>query len=225
MKDIVVPGDMIYDKPIRMENAFVENGKTYSKILGILEKEKGVLVPLEGSWRPRIGDTVIGIVTESKGKVYIVDLSYFGRAILIGSMDRFEGRMEPMKEGDMIEARVKDIEDSNTIILAYPKVLNGGTFISIKPIKVPRIVGRNDTMIRQIADLTGTYIIVGKNGMVWMRGGDIALATLAIRKIENEAHTSGLTERIKKMLEEGSAGRKSPAPAAADHNRGINREM
>jgi exosome complex component RRP4 len=217
MREIVVPGDMIYDKPIRMDNAFIEDGKTYSKVLGILEKEKGVLVPLEGSWHPRVGDTVIGIVTESKGKVYMVDLSYFGRAILVSSAGRFEAR-ESFKEGDMIEARIKDIEDSNTIILAYPKVLRGGTFLSIKAIKVPRIVGRNDTMVRQIADLTGTYIIVGKNGMVWLKDGDIARATAAIRRIEAEAHTSGLTERIKKMLEEGSAARSISAKSDPDPN-------
>ncbi len=37
--------------------------------------------------------------------------------------------------------------------------------------------------------------------MVWLKGGNIALATTAIRKIEDEAHTSGLTERIKNLLE------------------------
>ena len=42
---------------------------------------------------PRIEDSVIGIVAEVKPKVFIIDLSYFGRALLIpGKYDKYEYR-------------------------------------------------------------------------------------------------------------------------------------
>jgi len=38
--EIVVPGDMILDKPIHMENTFIEENKTYAAVLGIFDKER-----------------------------------------------------------------------------------------------------------------------------------------------------------------------------------------
>lgn len=198
MRQIVLPGDLIEEKPVRMENAFVENNKTYAKILGMYDREHGSLIPLEGIWQPRIEDVVVGIVAEAKNKVYIVDLSYFGRCLLIaGKYDN-----ETFKQGDVIEAVIKNIEDRKTIILTDARLLQGGTIMQVKPTKIPRIIGKGSTMIRQISDLAKCHIVVGKNGMIWMKGGQIALATEAILTIEREAHLSGLTERIKKMLEE-----------------------
>ncbi len=57
-------------------------------------------------------------------------------------------------------------------------------------------------MIRQIAEATGTHIVVGMNGLIWLKDGNITLATEALLKIEREAHLSGLTETIKNFLEE-----------------------
>ncbi len=197
MKEIVMPGDLLFDKPVRQENTFVENGKTYATVMGLFEREKGAVVSLEGAWSPRIGDIVVGIVTGSKNSVYEIELSFFGRAILIGSKyDR-----QTYKIGDVVESEVKDIENRKTLILWRPRVLYGGTILEVKPTKIPRIIGKNDTMVQQISALTKTTIVVGNNGIIWLKGGNIGLATTAIRTIEDEAHTSGLTERIKQMLE------------------------
>ena len=197
VREIVMPGDMIFDKPMRIDNSYVENGRTYSEVLGLFDSERGTLVPLEGAWSPRRDETVVGIVTNSKNQVYEVDLSFYGRAILIGSKyDR-----HTYKPGDVIQAEVKDIENRKTVILWRPRTLYGGTLLDVRATKVPRIIGKANTMIMQIANLTKSNIVVGNNGIVWLKGGNIGLATAAIRKIENEAHTSGLTERIKNLLD------------------------
>jgi exosome complex component RRP4 len=198
MREIVLPGDMISEKPARIFNAFVQNGRTYSKVLGIFDDSANEIIPLEGSWNPRVDDSVVGIVTEARGKVFIVDLSYFGRALIIpGKYDKFE--FEP---GTMVSAIIKDMEGKNTIILTEPKVLEGGTILSIKPKKIPRVIGKKSTMVRQIAEYTGTHIVVGMNGLIWLKGGNITLATEVLLKIEREAHLSGLTDAIKLYLEE-----------------------
>jgi exosome complex component RRP4 len=56
-------------------------------------------------------------------------------------------------------------------------------------------------MIDQIKSITKTDIVVGLNGMIWLRGGEAELATEAIFKVEREAHVSGLTESIRQYLE------------------------
>ena len=84
-----------------------------------------------------------------------------------------------------------------------PRVLKGGMILKIKPIKVPRVIGKKSTMVKQISDSTKSQIVVGVNGVIWIQGGNAALAIEAILRIEEEAHVGGLTERIKLMLEKG----------------------
>ena len=75
----------------------------------------------------------------------------------------------------------------------------------IKPAKIPRIIGSNNTMAMQLSAGTKSSVAVGMNGMIWLHGGDTDLATEAIFKITREAHISGLTDRISKMLGASSA--------------------
>jgi exosome complex component RRP4 len=198
MRNIVTPGDLISEQRIMVRNTYVQNGKTYSSVLGMYEESGKEIIPLEGVWNPRIDDVVVGIIEEVKNKVYVVDLAYFGRSLIItGKYDKFE-----FNQGDVISAVIKDVEDNNTIILEDPRPLKGGTILDIKPKKIPRVIGKKSTMISQIAEATGTHIIVGMNGLIWMNGGNTTLATETLLKIEREAHLSGLTETIKKFLDE-----------------------
>ncbi|MGD0510363.1 MAG: KH domain-containing protein [Candidatus Micrarchaeaceae archaeon] len=196
--EIVTPGEIVADNKIRMHNAFSQNGKTYSSVLGIKDERTNEIVSLEGVWDPRPEDSVVGIVSEDRGKVYIIDLSYFGRAILVpGKYEKYE-----LNPGDIINAIIKDIEGKKTVVLKDARVLKGGTILSIKPKKIPRIIGKKSTMIRQIAEATGSHIVVGMNGLIWLSGGNMQLATETLLKIEREAHLSGLTETIKNFLDE-----------------------
>lgn len=198
MRNLVIPGELISEQRLMMRNTYVQNGKTYASVLGMYEDSTKEVIPLEGVWNPRIDDVVVGIIEEVKNKVYVVNLAYFGRSLIItGKYDKFE-----FIEGDVISAVIKDVEDNNTIILEDPRPLKGGTILDIKPKKIPRVIGKKSTMISQIAEATGTHIIVGMNGLIWMNGGNTTLATEALLKIEREAHLSGLTETIKKFLDE-----------------------
>lgn len=198
MREIVTPGELVSENQTRTHNTFTSNGKTYSSVLGIKDERTNDIIPLEGVWNPRVDDSVVGIVEEAKGKVYIIDLSYFGKALVIpGKYDKYE-----FNAGDVINAVIKDVENKKTVVLGDPRVLKGGTILSIKPKKIPRVIGKKSTMIRQIADATGTHIVVGMNGLIWLNSGNITLATEALLKIEREAHLSGLTDTIKNFLEE-----------------------
>ena len=54
-----------------------------------------------------------------------------------------------------------------------------------------------------IKNKTKCQIIVGQNGIVWVKGEKEALASKAILTIENESHISGLTDKISAMLDKG----------------------
>ncbi len=197
MKNIVLPGDNLPEINGRSPYAYTEEGKNYAMVLGVYDAERQSIVPLEGVWNPRLEETVVGIVTSVKNSVYEVDLRFYGRALIIGGkFERFS-----FKIGDVVEATIKNIEDRKTIILSFPRLLSGGTLITVKPAKIPRVIGKDNTMIKQIAESANSRIVVGKNGLIWIKDGNVALATEAILRIQEEAHVSGLTERIKKMME------------------------
>ncbi len=200
MKKLVMPGDILLNKPIRLEHTIVENGKTRAIVLGIFDEEKTSFIPLEGLWYPREEESVIGIIEEAKLNVYTVNLNAPYKGIIISKYTR-----DRIVNGDIVEAAVKELDKTGTVVLARPRVLHGGKVLYVKPAKIPRIIGSNNTMIKQLCSGTGSNIYVGMNGMIWMGGGDTDLATEAILKITKEAHISGLTDRISKMLSDANA--------------------
>ena len=83
--------------------------------------------------------------------------------------------------------------------------MQGGKIIEITPSKIPRVVGKQGSMISLIKDKTGCNIFAGQNGRIWIRGSSTEaekLATEAIQLINDKAHTSGLTERVGAFLEQ-----------------------
>jgi exosome complex component RRP4 len=81
--------------------------------------------------------------------------------------------------------------------------LYGGRIITVNCNKVPRIIGKQGSMVSLIKTATGCKIIVGQNGVIWLTGApdQEVIAIEAIRKIEAEAHMAGLTERMTTYLE------------------------
>ena len=81
--------------------------------------------------------------------------------------------------------------------------LKGGRVIEVNTSKVPRIIGKKGSMVSMIKQATGCNISVGQNGLVWLEGlpEKELIAVKAIKIIEEKAHLSGLTEKIKKFLE------------------------
>jgi exosome complex component RRP4 len=73
-------------------------------------------------------------------------------------------------------------------------------------------------MIQTIEQATRTRILIGQNGVIVVTGRNaegIALAIKAIRMVEEEAHTSNLTQRVKSLL--GIPDSQGEAPHSASH--------
>ena len=88
-------------------------------------------------------------------------------------------------------------------MLMQPRRFWGGEVMEIEPTKVPRVVGRNASMIALIKQHANCDVFVGQNGRIYLKGGNTALAAIAILKICNEAHVSGLTDRMALFLQSG----------------------
>jgi exosome complex component RRP4 len=81
--------------------------------------------------------------------------------------------------------------------------LTGGRIVEISHAKVPRVIGREGSMIKLIEDLTNTRMFVSQNGRIWIDGevDDVVHAVKAVEMIESDAHVQGLTDAIRDFLE------------------------
>src|SRR3989338_101552 len=70
------------------------------------------------------------------------------------------------------------------------------------PAKVPRIIGKAGSMVEMIKQMTNTQIVVGQNGIVWVKGDHEDIAMDVISLIEKKSHVHGLTEHVRAYLEE-----------------------
>ncbi len=204
---LVVPGDVVTTERVKLgPGVYVRGGKVVSKIVGLAEVKDGMarVIPLEGRYVPKPGDSVIGIVIDVKIPGYDVDINSPYTAFLPREAVDTE-----LEYGDVVLATVKYVDEVKNALLENATVLRGGELIKIIPSRVPRVIGKKASMITLLKHMTGSAILVGANGRIWIHGGFSEIAKQAIRKIEAEAHTSGLTDRITHFLEEKIAEAKA----------------
>ena len=216
-KQIVTPGDLLAEGDyLAGENTYVENKVIYSSRLGLVEydNKKVNVVALKGFYIPRIGDLVIGTVIEVGFNGWTIDINAPYKAFLRPS-DVLSRPFKPQKDelsevlnvGDLVVAKIISYDRSHDpqLTVAEPGLgkVTRGQILKITPTKIPRVIGKKGSMITMIKEETGCQIILGLNGVVLITGKtleDEQAALVAIRKIEEESHTSGLTDRITQML-------------------------
>jgi exosome complex component RRP4 len=218
-RQLVTPGDLIAEgEYIAGENTFKEKDKIYAARVGIVEYEtkKIDVVALKAFYVPRTGDIIIGTITEVGFNGWTVDINSPYIALLRAS-DVLSRPFKPQKDdlpqvldaGDLIVAKIVSYDRTHDpqLTVAEPGLgkITRGQIVKITPTKIPRVIGRKGSMISMIKQETGCNIILGLNGVVLITGKsleDEQLAMEAILKIEQESHTSGLTDRITQMLKE-----------------------
>jgi len=88
--------------------------------------------------------------------------------------------------------------------------VTSGRVARISPAKIPRIIGKQGSMITMLKNETLTDIVPGQNGVVLAIGKNPdqeRIAVEALYMIEREAHTSGLTDRVRAMILEEMKGK------------------
>ncbi len=224
-RQIVTPGDLLAEGDyLSGNNTHRDDSKIYASRLGLVEyKGRRVqVVALNTFYVPAVGDLVVGKIVEANLHGWTVDINSPYTATLKASeaLNRpFRPQRDELSEfldvGDLVLAKViaYDRTRDPTLTIREPDLgkITNGQIVSVSPAKIPRIIGRKGSMITLLKKETRCSITVGQNGLVAIRGrnqGDEQLAVLAIQKIEQEAHTSGLTDRVSEMIrtERGSVG-------------------
>lgn len=197
MSDICVPGDILYPEAKRFQGSFIEDGKTIASV--ICAKYDDKIVPLKGKYLPIPQDYVVGVISEQRFSGYTIDLN----SPYEGQLSSRESR-EQFQIGDVVSALIQDVDEVNEAMLVEPRKLYGGRLMEVDSVKIPRIIGRNSSMVTMIEKYAKCKLFVGKNGRIYIKEGNIGLAAMAILKISKEAHLHGLTDRIAAFLEEES---------------------
>jgi exosome complex component RRP4 len=216
-KQLVVPGDLLAEGDyVPGDSTYKENGKIYASRLGLVDYDgKRVhIVALKAFYIPAPGDLVIGKVVETTPGGWIIDIKapHFAR---LRASDVVERSFKPettdlpsiFDVGDLIIAKVVAYDRTRDPLLTIRepglgKIMRGLLF-EVTPTKIPRVIGRQGSMVSMIKRETGCQLTIGQNGLILISGRsskDERLAVMALRKIEAESHTSGLTDQVNEMI-------------------------
>ncbi len=215
--EVVLPGEFIAERNGKKigRGVYLEGEKVYSKVLGIpkIEEDEISVIPLAGTYIPQVGQKVIGIISEVEISGWGVNINspYTAFLPLAEGVEEFVdiSRTDISKFydiNDVIYCKISKVTKNKIVQVSMRdfgcKKLREGIIIKVTPTKVPRIIGKGGSMINLIKKKTGCEIIVGQNGIIWLRGERKDKAIEAILTIEKESHIIGLTEKIEKMLGE-----------------------
>jgi exosome complex component RRP4 len=222
-KDIVVPGEIIAEGDnYKITSGVYKNKDQYfSNVVGVFDviKNKLQVRPLKGNYYPQVGDIVIGLIEDVMLSSWSVNIGGPYPGVLLVS-NAVQGNFDPLKDDtrkifqheDAIKAEIISFDRTRDPQLTTKHgslgKLVGGRIIESNPNFIKRILGRNNSMIGLIKNMTNTKIVVGRNGRIWIRGENIQdelKAIEAIRQVERESHTEGLKERIEELLKSDSS--------------------
>ena len=222
-KEISVPGETL---AVGMDilpgsGTYRDGEKIMANRLGLVMVDGRTikLIPLSGRYIPKTGDTIICKVIDVSFNGWRLDTNsaYSAMLSMKDATSEFIARGANLTQyydlGDYLVCKIVNVTSQKLIDVTMKgpglRKLKGGRIIEVNPNKVPRIIGKQGSMVMMVKDATRCNISVGQNGLIWIDGEPMSelLAIQAIRKIEKESHTSGLTEKIKEFLE--NSGKKS----------------
>ena len=216
-EQFVLPGDTIVTGDYRPEqNVILEGDRLMSTAIGFSEiKDDLVTVsPLTGLYTPKVDDLVIGKIISHNALSWEVDINSYYSGILtafdIFGKDYSASRDDlslKLNIGDIILARIANVNSRDPLITIAGNNLgkiDSGELIKISPSKIPRLIGKQGSMIQTIEGSTNATITVGQNGVIIVSCDEtngLLKALTAIRMIDEQAHIINLTDKVKKMLE------------------------
>ncbi len=224
LRPIVIPGEAVGGPGLKPgPGTFRQGNQILAAQLGIRSEHNGrvSVIPLNGRYMPQRGDAVVGEIVDMGPSHWLVDINAPYPAPLHATESpwrvEFGDTGRYLKVGDAILAFVLSVDEIKRIQLTMQdrdaRRLSGGMLVEISPTKVPRVIGKQGSMISMIKDMTRCRIYVGQNGRIWIDGPEAgaAAAALAIHFIEDRAQAFGLTEAVRDLLEREA--RRTGAPS------------
>ena len=179
---------------------------------GLIEESNKLMkvIPLSGVYIPRRGNVVIGKVENITFNGWVIDIGTAeGSFLSLMEVPRYVNKNEldgVLDIGDMLIAKIADINQRGidlTIKIMGLGRIDGGMIMKINSNKVPRVIGKEGSMISIIKDETKCDITVGQNGLISIQGQNVEdelFAKKAIQFIVDNSFVEGLTEEVKKWF-------------------------
>ena len=214
----VLPGDFITTAPLRLQNNVVLEGKRIiSTTIGLsdVSDDSVRVISLTGVYLPKTDDLVIGTIQYIHGNSWFADINSCYQGMLLGQ-DVFGRGSYPtnsemknrLGKGDIILAKIANFDRQREPLISIADKnlgkIDSGELIKISPSKIPRLIGKQGSMIQTIEGSTNATITVGQNGVIIVSCDEtngLLKALTAIRMIDEQAHIINLTDKVKKMLE------------------------
>ncbi|HOE52811.1 MAG TPA: exosome complex RNA-binding protein Rrp4 [Methanomassiliicoccales archaeon] len=213
-RELVLPGDLLDPGTMKPgEGTYVHDGKIFAAMLGIKSVKSNFVnvIPLGGRYIPAPGDMVIGKVIDIGPSNWLVDInSPYPAPLHVNEVPwrvEFGDTARYLSVGDTLLAKVLSVDETKRVQVTMKeqglRKLQGGQILEISHSKVPRVIGKNGSMIQMIKNYTNCRIFIGQNGRIWVDGNmdDMVHAMRAIKMIEEGAQTLKLTERVKEFLD------------------------
>ncbi|MEX2017115.1 MAG: exosome complex RNA-binding protein Rrp4 [Candidatus Pacearchaeota archaeon] len=213
-RKIVIPGEVIVSG-----NDYLPGEGTAKKGNDIVAYRYGLaeevarlvkVIPLSGVYQPRRGNVVIGKIINITFNGWLLDIGCPDNSFLsVAEFPKFVHKNEldtVMNIGDIAVAKIKDVNRKAidlTMRLKGLGKIDEGIIMRVNPNKVPRIIGKEGSMITLIKDETGCNITVGQNGFIWIKGDSVEkelFAKKAVSFIAERSLVHGLTEEVKKWF-------------------------
>jgi len=215
-RKIVIPGEVIEkgENFLPGEGTEKKDDEIIALRYGLAEESNRLVkvIPLSGVYQPRRGNVIIGKVKNITFNGWILDIGSADTAFLsLTEVPRYvnKGELEEVMEiGDMAVTKIWAVNKRGIDLSIKSRGLgkiDEGIILKINSNKVPRVIGKEGSMINLIKENTNCNITVGQNGIVWIKGDKIEdelLAKQAILFVTEKSFIDGLTDKVTKWFEE-----------------------
>jgi exosome complex component RRP4 len=215
-REIVIPGEKLIsgrdylpgDGTRRAGEDIFANRYGLKDISGRLVK----IIPLSGVYMPRAGNTVISKVEDVSFNGWIMNIEApYSSFLSVTECPRFiKGDLTEYYDiGDMLVCKVTSVKRKGIDLTIKGRglgKLDKGLMMNINPNKVPRVIGKEGSMIKLIKDNTDCNITIGQNGIIWISGNkleDERKAKEAILFVVNKSFIEGLTDKLTDWFKKG----------------------
>ncbi len=213
---VVIPGEIIIsgEDYLPSEGARRQGENIIASRFGLAEEAGRVIkvIAITGAFIPRRNNVVIGRVTNITFNGWVTDIDSASNGFLpLDESPRFINKADMdqfLAIGDVIAAKIWSVNSRGIDLTFNGKglgKLEGGFIFRVSPNRVPRVIGREGSMINLIKEKTGCNITVGQNGWVWIKGKDMdgeIKARKAIEFVTEKVAVEGLTDKMEAWFQE-----------------------
>ena len=162
------------------------------------------------------GDLVIGIVESVRNNLWFAEINGPFNGLLPMSLApwkvEFGAAREQMDVGDVMLARVQEVDESHSVVLTMKGVglrrLNEGMMSEISMNHIAIVRGENDENLRALKEASDCRIIVAENGRVWVDGDSDGVSWMrgVLEMVREKGHMANFNSLLQDMMKDAPSG-------------------